>query len=420
MRKLLSFAIALHGVIVSRGLRKQQVTRPHMSDAIALNQAAIRAMAARDFAGAQALLMQSLERDRSSVPAWLNLAVARRQLSDDAGAMAALREVLRLQPRNFPALLMNATMIERSGDMKAAAAAYGIALANAPPEQYLDPPTLQAVNHARTIHGKYTADLNDFIQSRVTDARSQCLPAQRRRIDAFIRTTLRTEKRYQQEPMEYYYPGLPAIEFYEREEFPWLEELEAATPDIQRELEAILREDHAGFTPYIHYDDHLPLDQWRELNHSPRWTAFHFYERGLPIESHCQRAPKTMQTLAQLPQAHVPLRSPSAMFSVLQSRTRIPPHTGVANFRLVVHLPLILPPGCGFRVGSQMRAWRMGEAWVFDDTIEHEAWNDSDQIRIILICDIWSPRLCEEERIAISEVIAATDAFNGTVPTGSI
>ena len=94
-----------------------------------------------------------------------------------------------------------------------------------------------------------------------------------------------------------------------------------------------------------------------------------------------------------LPQAVVPLRSPCAMYSALQPRTRIPPHTGVANFRLVVHLPLVLPPGCGFRVGSETRDWRIGEAWVFDDTIEHEAWNDSDEPRYIFICDIWNPRL---------------------------
>jgi aspartyl/asparaginyl beta-hydroxylase (cupin superfamily) len=108
------------------------------------------------------------------------------------------------------------------------------------------------------------------------------------------------------------------------------------------------------------------------------------------------------------------------MFSVLQPRTRIPPHTGIANFRLVVHLPLVLPGNCGFRVGGETREWRIGEAWVFDDTIEHEAWNDSDEIRIILICDIWSPRLSPAEREAIRAVIAATDAFRGAQPGAQI
>jgi hypothetical protein len=393
---------------------------PNSDDAAGLNQAAMRAMAGGDFATAQALLLRSVQRDPKFIKAWLNLAAIRRQLNDLDGAFNALHEVLRIEPRNFAALLMSATLLEREGKAKQAAAAYGIAVANAPPDQYLDAPMLQILNRARAIHAKHTGELGDFIHAHVDDARSQCSTSQQRRIDAFIGTTLRTRKRYQQEPAEYFYPGLPAIEFYDREEFPWLAGFEAATADIRRELIEIVRQDQGGFAPYIHYDDHLPLDQWRELNHSPRWSAFHFYEKGQPIEERCRRAPATMQALAALPQARVPVRSPTAIFSVLQPKTRIPPHTGVANFRLVVHLPLIVPPGCGFRVGGETRQWSAGEAWVFDDTIEHEAWNDSEETRIIFICDIWSPRLSEEERIAIGEIIAATDAFNGTQPGAHI
>jgi hypothetical protein len=385
-----------------------------------LNQAAMQALGAGDFATAQALLQRLVTADPSSIPGWLNLAAVRRRLNDANGAFDALREVLRLEPRNFPALLMNATLLERLGDMKGAARTYGAALFHAPPDNLLDRPTQQAVAHGREVHGRHTRELREFIHARVGDTQSQCGPAQRRRLDSFVDMTLRVRKRYQQEPSDYFYPGLPAIEFYEREEFPWLADLEAASVPMQQELAAILHEDQAGFAPYIHYDDHLPLDQWRELNHSPRWSAFHFYEKGEPVAERCKRAPATMEVLSRMPQARVPLRSPSALFSVLQPKTRIPPHTGVANFRLVVHLPLIVPPGCGFRVGGETRQWRIGEAWVFDDTIEHEAWNDSDQTRIIFICDIWNPRLSADERTAIGEIIAATDAFNGTQPTSSV
>jgi aspartate beta-hydroxylase len=385
-----------------------------------LNQAAMQALGAGDFATAQVLLQRLVAADPASIPGWLNLAAVRRRLNDVNGALDALREVMRREPRNFPALLMSATLLEREGSMKAAATAYGAALSNAPPDHYLDRPTQQAVAHAREIHGRHIRELQDFIRSRIGDSQSQCAPVERRRLDSFIDMTLRVRKRYQQEPLEYFYPGLPAIEFYERQEFPWLADLEAATVPMQQELATILREDQAGFAPYIHYEDHMPLDQWRELNHSPRWSAFHFYEKGQPVAERCRRAPATMEVLARLPQAQVPLRSPSALFSVLQPKTRIPPHTGVANFRLVVHLPLIVPPGCGFRVGGETRQWRIGEAWVFDDTIEHEAWNDSEQTRIIFICDVWSPRLTPDERTVIGEIIAATDAFNGTQPTSSV
>jgi len=392
-----------------------------MSEDVArMNKAAVQAMSAGDMRGAHTVLLEALKRDRANIRLWLNLAVVRRQLHDMDGAFEALREVLLLDNRNFPALLMRAALLDRAGRGVEAATAYGIALVQAPPDAELDAPTRQAVDRAREVHARHVNELGLYIRERVAPAGERCTAPERRRIESFIDTTLRTRKRYQQEPMEYYYPGLPAIEFYEREEFPWLPDFEAATDTICKELGSILVEDEAGFSPYIQYDEHLPLDQWRELNKSPRWSAFHFYDKGLPIADRCARAPGTMAAVRRLPQAEVDLRSPTAMFSVLKPKTRIPPHTGVANFRLVVHLPLVLPPGCGFRVGGETREWRMGEAWVFDDTIEHEAWNDSDQTRIILICDIWSPRLSREERDAIRSVIAAADAFKGTVPAAHI
>ena len=385
-------------------------------EATRANQAALRAMAAGNMAAARAELEGAVARHRGDLRLWLNLAVVRRQLRDFDGAFKALREALAIDNRNFPALLMQAALLDKLGRGKDAATAYGIALVQAPPDAELDAPTRQAVLRAREVHAAHVAELGKYVRDHVDGAREALTGAEKKRLEAFIDTTLRIRKRYRQEPMEYGYPGLPDIEFYERYEFPWLGQFEAATPGIQRELARILVEDEAGFSPYIQYDDHLPLDQWRELNKSPRWSAFHFYDKGREIAERCARAPATMDAVRRLPQAMVDLRSPTAMFSVLKPRTRIPPHTGIANFRLVVHLPLVLPGRCGFRVGGETREWRIGEAWVFDDTIEHEAWNESDEIRIILICDIWSPRLSPAEREAIRAVIAATDAFRGGDP----
>jgi aspartyl/asparaginyl beta-hydroxylase (cupin superfamily) len=99
------------------------------------------------------------------------------------------------------------------------------------------------------------------------------------------------------------------------------------------------------------------------------------------------------------------------MFSALDARTHIPPHTGSTNVRLLTHLPLVLPGPARFRVGNEERAWKMGEAWVFDDTIDHEAWNDADDLRVILIIDIWNPFLEPEERALVSQLLAARKAF---------
>jgi aspartate beta-hydroxylase len=101
------------------------------------------------------------------------------------------------------------------------------------------------------------------------------------------------------------------------------------------------------------------------------------------------------------------------MFSLLKPKTRIPPHNGVTNVRLVTHLALIIPEDCGFRVGNDTRQWVPGRAWVFDDTIEHEAWNESDKLRVVLIFDIWHPHLTPPERALITALTAGVNAFSG-------
>lgn len=101
------------------------------------------------------------------------------------------------------------------------------------------------------------------------------------------------------------------------------------------------------------------------------------------------------------------------MFSLLKPKTRIPPHCGVSNVRLVTHLPLVVPAGCGFRVGDDVREWVPGRAWVFDDTIEHEAWNDSGELRAILMFDIWHPQLSNAERKLVTALSEAMNSFGG-------
>jgi aspartyl/asparaginyl beta-hydroxylase (cupin superfamily) len=134
---------------------------------------------------------------------------------------------------------------------------------------------------------------------------------------------------------------------------------------------------------------------------------------GERVDENAARCPKTMRALDSAPQPDQPGRTPAAMFSLLKPMTRIPPHNGVTNTRLVTHLALIIPEACGFRVGNDTRQWVLGKAWVFDDTIEHEAWNDSDKLRVVLIFDIWHPHLSAPERAMITAMTAGLNAFQG-------
>jgi aspartyl/asparaginyl beta-hydroxylase (cupin superfamily) len=122
-----------------------------------------------------------------------------------------------------------------------------------------------------------------------------------------------------------------------------------------------------------------------------------------------------MALIDRFPQPRIGGCSPNAMFSLLAPNTRIPPHHGVANTRLVCHLPLIVPDGCWFRVGAETRQWERGRAWVFDDTIEHEALNPSDALRVILIIDIWHAGLGPQERAAVTALL---EAESGVVAQG--
>ena len=102
---------------------------------------------------------------------------------------------------------------------------------------------------------------------------------------------------------------------------------------------------------------------------------------------------------------------PNAMFSALAPRTRIPPHHGETNARVVVHLPLVVPPGCSYRVGFEERRWKVGEILAFDDSIEHEARNDGDELRVVLIFDVWNPLLSAGERDMVRAISAANAEF---------
>ncbi|HLI65430.1 MAG TPA: aspartyl/asparaginyl beta-hydroxylase domain-containing protein [Caulobacteraceae bacterium] len=392
---------------------------PAPSETVAgLRSAADEAARRGDLRGARAALERAVMLDQGSVDLWMSLAGCCRGLGDFAAAGAAVEAALRLDPRSFIALLMKASLLERAGQERASALAYGIALTQAPPDERLDVHTREAVVRARAIYAAHNAQLEEALKAAARRERGSKASKELLRADVFAERLVGKRRVYHQEPVQFHYPGLPEIEFWDRGEFPWIEALEAAAEDIRQELVAILREDGDEIGPYVNYPDGVPLDQWAELNRSPRWGAFHLFHEGREVAWNAKRAPKTMAALAQAPQPTLPNRSPASMFSVLQPRTRIPPHTGIANVRLVTHLALIVPDGCGFRVGSETRHWREGEAWVFDDTIEHEAWNDSDEPRTILICDVWNPRLSADERETVAALMAALDAFNQAAPAG--
>ncbi|HEY7901036.1 MAG TPA: aspartyl/asparaginyl beta-hydroxylase domain-containing protein [Caulobacteraceae bacterium] len=372
-----------------------------------------------DLAGARMNFVEAVRLAPDRLDAWMGLAAAQRALGDLQAGLEATEGALAVEPRCFPALLLKGSLLEALGHQRQAAVVYGIATKLAPSGAELSEPTRRALAHATEVHRRHADELAARLLAAADLEGAE--PGVAGRAAVFIDAAAGRRKVFNQEPVQFHYPGLPAIEFYDRAEFPWLADLEACTEAIREEVLAVWSDGSPDLEPYIDYPPSVPVDQWAELNHSLRWSAFHLWREGQPVETARSKCPHTFETLKIIDQPRVAGRSPAAMFSILRPRTRIPCHTGVSNTRLVLHLPLIVPEGCGFRVGGETRQWREGEAWVFDDTIDHEAWNDSDKPRAILICDVWSPRLSAEERELIVTITAAIDDFmGGPAPDGGL
>jgi aspartate beta-hydroxylase len=217
----------------------------------------------------------------------------------------------------------------------------------------------------------------------------------------------------QQRPAFLLLPGLEPRPWFERDEFPFLESIERETDAIRSEMLAVLTE-RDDLKPYVDMPHDAPAARiWGDLIDDPRWSAYHFHRHGERIDAHHARCPRTSAALAALPLMRIPGHAPEAMFSVLSPRTRIPPHTGSINGRLIVHLPLVVPKDCGaLACADEPRPWVEGRCFVFDDSIKHEAWNDSDQTRVVLIFDVWNPQLTSAEREGLALVIEHITLLN--------
>jgi len=382
------------------------------AEAAELAARAQQALIRRDVAGARALLERLSELQPNNPQPWLQLAMLFRMLKDEASEERVLHRALEADSHDLMALIMRGKLLERQGRAHEAVSAYEGVIAVAPDAERVVAELRAPVQHARDYVLSYKQRFGDFVDRFIAEHGAQLESRELDRFRLSLDIQFGRKKRYDAQPMGYFVPQLLPVEFFERQAFPWLDEIEAATDAIRDEFLGVLAQEE-GFTPYLTYGSDAPLNQWAELNNSPRWSAFHLLKDGMPVPANSAKCPRTMQALRAAPQPDQPGRTPVAMFSLLKPRTRIPPHVGISNARLVTHLPLIVPAGCGFRVGNQIREWVPGQAWVFDDTIEHEAWNDSDKLRVVLIFDIWHPALSAAERRAITLLTQAEHAFLG-------
>lgn len=374
---------------------------------------AMQAFGTGDLAQARRWIEQALAGEPRSALIEASAGQILRACGDKDAAIAAYERALAMDADFLPARLDAGHLLSEQGRSLDANRHYRAALDQASRIPQL-PAALQAsLVRARDAVQVEEKALEDVLQAALRDARAALPDEGLERFDECY-DILRGRKRVQlPKPGFMHFPKLPPLSFYGREHFPWAAALEARTPEILAEVQAMLAASGGGFIPYIQKDDaDVPDSQaWRDLNKNDDWGVFFLHNQGERVARHCQALPKTAAALDDVPMVHIPGRGPTAFLSRLRPGTHIPPHHGATNTRLICHLPLVIPDNCAIRVGNDTRSWKMGELIVFDDTVEHEAWNRSDQTRIVLIFDVWNPFLTEAERALVTAVTAAYAGF---------
>jgi aspartyl/asparaginyl beta-hydroxylase (cupin superfamily) len=361
---------------------------------------------------ARLLFDQALAAGVADAAVWLGLAKTHRSLGQPAEARRALDRALDLDTYYFPALLAKGDALAEEGDRRGANAYYTAGIKIAAKHPSLAPDWRAEIRRVESLTRQCARDYEAHLLSAL--ARAGFDASSGGRFAHAVDLLLGKREVFLQQPKFFYFPELPQVQFFDRQEFAWVSALENELGAIRAEARAVL-DAGTGFVPYVQREANRPAFNERGLLDSPDWGAFFLIKNGETVAANAARCPRTFAAISRIPMCRIDKRTPSVLFSLLRPGARIPPHHGFMNARLIGHLPLIVPPNCALRVGNETRSWREGEVVVFDDSIEHEAWNTSGEPRIVLIFDVWRPELSPRERDLIAAMLAAVDGFDGPI-----
>jgi aspartate beta-hydroxylase len=344
-------------------------------------------------------------------------------VGDLDAAADSLRQGLAVAPGMFVARLRLGSVLERQGHRHAALLAYCSAMnvAQAHGRWLSDATTAPGVRDAVKHAVRFVAaGRRELFAAVMEPLRQRYGQSELARVDQCLAIYLHEQPAPlpdpRQRPKFLYFPGIPSQTFYPRARFPAQAQLEAAVDPIRAELRAVLAQAQDALVPFLgtNFAEAAAANLLGSsgMQEAAAWDAFFFYRHGVRDDAHCAQCPRTSAVLDAMPLVRVRDHAPETLFSVLRPGTHILPHRGVTNTRLVTHLPLIVPADCALRVGGETHVWEAGRCVTFDDTFEHEAWNDSTQTRVVLILDSWNPDLSEAERAAVTDLVAAIGDFN--------
>lgn len=363
-----------------------------------------------DARAARELFERATASGAADADTWYGLSLALKLLGEARQESAALDRLLEQAPHHLAALVRKGDLYTQEGDRRAGMSYYRVALKVAARTPGL---TAQWRAELARVEAICQESMRAYEEHLFADLRRRGLgDPGTERFGRAMDLVLGRRQIYHQQPRYFHFPELPEIAFFDRDAFAWGRALEAATSQIQAELEAVLA-DGTGIEPYMRREDRRPTFNRNGLLEDPSWSAFHLLKKGQAVPGNAERCPATLAALAQVPLCTIPGRTPTVLFSILRPGAHIPPHNGYINIRLICHLPLVVPPECALRVASETRPWREGELMIFDDTIEHEAWNRSSRVRAVLLFDIWRPELTDIERSLVAAMLESIDRFGG-------
>lgn len=335
---------------------------------------------------------------------WAVLALCNNHLGDDEGELDALERSLGLDPENIKALLMAGALFERREQFGMAIKRYQAAIGFAEKIGSLPPSMSADIRNAKSRLPALISGLEKQTLAVMGEVGFSADHKQDARMQHALDILFGRKSIYLQEPYQLYVPELPQRQFYRTEEFDWTKHLMGAWEKIASEATDLLTSPEL-FRPYLESKPGQPANEHIAMLDNPEWSSFYLIKDGTPVEKNLARCPHTAKAIDGLPLCAIEGQTPSVLFSWLKPGAHIPPHNGMLNARLICHLPLIIPEKCGIRVGNQQMSWTEGELLIFDDTIEHEAWNKSQSDRLVMIFDVWRPEITEREKQTIAKLM---------------
>lgn len=359
-------------------------------------------------AGAEALtLAKKLAASGGSAP-WMAIAKVCNGQGDQASEEEALMQRLNEQRGDLGAISALAELKRRQGDRRAAESFYRLGLGTIAQIQNPQQTVRAWAQHAQAYLNEGVDLYREHVANHLSAAGIELADTSPQMKEAFDLLTGKSQL-FLQQPNMFFYPGLPHRAWFEREEFDWVEEVESHADAIVAELRQVIG-DTETFEPYVQGQPGRPNPNNPLLNDNS-WGAGYLWRNGERQDHLANSVPSAMKALEAVKMPVIPERAPTAIFSRLTPGTHIKPHHGMLNTRLICHLPLIVPEGCGIRVGAETRTWEPGKTLIFDDSIEHEAWNRGTADRTILLFEIWRPEISAEDREVLTVLFGTIGKF---------